>query len=456
MCVLPSFPQQVTVKGKDVSRAGKEIVFLTWSDQITFLKDTVCRCRIKTDGEFNCSFRISETQPVLIPLENRFAQFFADPGETYTARLPALKEISTGDILNPFREEETVYLNLVNTDDTELNLMIRRFELMYNDYVNSRFNEIYKLAKHSGVDTVIKILDTTFSYQGNQYFNDYKKYKIAMLRYFAYIRNDKYVTKEYFRNQPLLYHNPAYMSLFCQVYDNYFTYFSKSSEGSNVVMNISRQKSFRELKNTLAKNIALDDENLRELVALKGLHDAYLKGSFKKNELIQILDSAYLQTENPAHKKIALHIKSKILAPDRLNDLDPVILYGTDGTAHSFEKFRGKYVYLGFCNTRSFTCKEEFELVKKMLEKKDKPFEVVSVFIDDSAKSVKEFISKNHMKWPVFYTDSQAALIKGLKIKAYPAYYLLGPDGKIIISNTKTLKEGFEEFFIRTFGKNPE
>ena len=122
----------------------------------------------------------------------------------------------------------------------------------------------------------------------------------------------------------------------------------------------------------------------------------------------------------------------------------------------SLSDFKGKYVYLGFCNTLSFACKEEFELVKKMLEKKEKSFEVVTVFLDDNIKTVKEYVKKNNIKWPVFLTNKQSAVMKELRVKVFPSYYLLGSEGRILISNTKTLKERFEEFFIRTFGKNPQ
>lgn len=450
------YSQKVTVSGNDLSRAGKEIILYSWSDEITFLKDTIATCKIHKNGDFNCAFQLNETCPVFVLLEDRSAEFFAEPGTNYKIKIPTFKEPKAGKFLNPFQEEETIYLDLLQTDKTELNNMIRRFELMYNDYVSSRFNEIYKFAKHSGVDTVIKILDTTFSYQGNQYFNEYKRYKIGMLRYFAYIRNDKYLTKEYFRNQPLLYDNPAYMSLFCQTYDNYFTYYAKTSEGRDLSMNISEQKSYQQLKKTLSKNIALDDENFKELVILKGLHDAFYSGNYKSDVLLQTLDSTILQLANPSHKKIALNIKKKITAPEKLKALKTLEFFDIDSTKHTFEQFSGKYIYVGFCNTLSFSCKEEFELAKKLPEKKEKAFEMVTIFLDDQIKTVKEYIKTNNIKWPIFLADHKLAALKELNVKVFPTYYLIGPDGNIVRSNTKTLKEGFEEFFARTFGKDQQ
>lgn len=450
------FSQTVTVNGKDISRAGKDLIFYTWSDQITYQKDTIYHCKIKTDGDFSCSFNIKETIPITIPLENQSVFFYAEPDKVYRVKLPAIIEKNTGDKLNPYFEEKTIFLTLENPEKNELNQLIRKFEQNYNDYIAARFNEIYKSAKHSGVDTVIKMLDTSFVNTSNKYFTDYKKYKFGMLRFFAYIRNEKYLTKEYYRKQPILYYNVAYMNLFNQVYDNYFTYYAKTTEGSDVSMNISQQKSIRELKKTFAKNFAFDDDDFTELVILKGLHDEFYTGNFKRNVLLQTLDSFYLQTQNPIHKQIALNIKTKIAKQGKKISLNTLELFDKDSVKHTIEEYKGKYIYLGFCNAQNFACKEELELTKKLFEKKEKSLEIITVYIDETCKTIKDFSKKNNYKWSGFVTNQQSAIIKDLNIKAYPAYYLIGPDGRIVSAPAKTLKEGFEEYFMRTFGKKAE
>lgn len=448
------FSQTITVSGNDKSRAGKELIFYTWSDMITYQKDTICRCKIQGNGDFSCTFGIHETIPVTIPLEFQNAFFYAEPDKVYKIKLPAIITKNTEDKLNPYYEEKTIFLTLENPSKNELNQLIRKFESAYNDYISARFNEIYKSAKHSGVDTVIKMLDTMFVENNNNYFTDYKKYKFGMLRYFAYLRNEKSITKASFHKQPILYNNVAYMNLFNQAFENYLTFYSKTYEGTDITMNISQQKSARELKKTFAKNIIFDDEDFTELIILKGLHDELFTKNFKKNVLLQTLDSLYLQTQNPIHKQIALHIKNKVSKYDKGISWENLILYDKDSTKHTIAEFKGKYVYIGFCNSRSFSCKEELELTKKLFEKKIKSLEIISVFPDETCKTIKDFSKKNNFKWTNYSTNSESVFLKELNIRVFPSYYLIGPDGKSISATpVKTLKEGFEEYFIRTFGK---
>ena len=42
------------------------------------------------------------------------------------------------------------------------------------------------------------------------------------------------------------------------------------------------------------------------------------------------------------------------------------MLKDAEGNTHSLSDFRGKYVYLGFCDTQSMICLREFEYLKAL------------------------------------------------------------------------------------------
>ncbi|MBI5218924.1 MAG: TlpA family protein disulfide reductase [Bacteroidia bacterium] len=455
ICGPVSFSQNVTVSGTDKEWSGKELLFYTYSDQITYIPDTLCRCKINTAGDFSCSFILHETKPVYVLLGKYIGVLYAEPDKTYQIQFPENKEKTKAELLNPYFEEEQIYLDIENATKNELNNLIRRFDRMYNDYTSSRFYEIYKFAKHSGVDSVITFMDTTVAFKENKYFDNYKKYKFAHLRYFAYIRHENVLTKEYYRNQPILYNNTAYMNLFNQAYDNYFKYYAKTPEGANLPINIAKSKSVREIKKTLSKNMALDNDDLKEFVILKGLHDAYFSHDYKESVLLQTLDSLCLQTANPEHKKIGENIRKKILQSVTGSFTPSFELYGTDSALYRLSDFRGKYVYLCFCNTLSYACREEFELQKKMFEKNDPTLEFITIFTDEDTKKIKDYVKKNGYKWLTLSSGSHPQITKEYNAKVSPSYYLIDPNGKLIVSPAKTMKEGFEEFYHKSFKEKP-
>lgn len=452
LCLSNFIYSQTIIHGVCKERAGTELLIIKHKDLISFLPDTICKCKINDKGEFNCSFQLNETQPVYIPLEKNKGIIIAEPGTKYNIDLPGSEPKTKAEELNPYYEESYIYLAKAKSPEGQLSHMVKNFETELNNYIDKRFYEIYKFAKKSGVDTVITYFDTTFK-SNNKYFNEFKYYKFAMLRYFAYIRQEKYLTKEYYLNKPILYYNTAYMQLFNQVYENYFRYYSKTSEGENITINIAKSKSITELKKTLSSNMSLDNEMFKELVILKGLHDSYFAGDFKKPVILQTLDSVTITSAVPLHREIAKNIIHKITMNDYEKNAPNISLPSVNGKKINLEDFNGKYVYLSFIDINSHACIEELELIKELFSKKYSNLAIASVVIDKNPETVASFCKKNNINWTVMVCSENSPLLSQYKIKALPSYYLIGKDGKFQIPVVKSMKEGFEEYFYKTYIK---
>ncbi|HBX49860.1 MAG: hypothetical protein A2275_03045 [Bacteroidetes bacterium RIFOXYA12_FULL_35_11] len=443
--------QNVQIKGNNPLFVGKTIFFCTYTDQITYLFDTLCTSNVDANGNFNCSFFLDEIKPVFTSFGAYKYLIYAEPRKIYTVTFPDIKDKSKADDINPYFEEITLFLKIENSDRSELNNAIFRFDLTCNDYINARYNEIYKQAKNSGVDKMINYIDSLFSFCNHPYFIKYKEYKYALIKYFAYVRHEQTMTREFYKGKPVLYHNTSYMNLFNQTFDNYFTYFAKTTEGSTLPDLIGKAKSPRRIKNLLKKNNAYDDEVLQELIILKGLRDVLLSGEYSKNVIIQTLDSLGLQTSVPFHKTIAGNIVKLAMQKEPAVSLNTIPLFNTDSTAFNTEKFKGKFVYLNFCRCKSYPCLEESELIKIWNKKKPFNIEFITVFVEETAEIVRIHHAKNKADWTILYCPKSEPILKTLKVRAYPAYFLFDTDGKMLMPYAKTMKEGFESFFMRTF-----
>ena len=445
------YGQNVTIKGNNPTLAGKTIVFFSYTDQITYLYDTLCSSKVADNGDFICTFNMNDIHPVFTISGAYKYLLYVEPGKSYTVIFPDIKEKNKADDINPYFEEITIFFRIENSDRAELNNAILRFDLTCNDYINARYNEIYKKAKNSGVDKMIQHIDSIFAFCTHPYFLKYKEYKYALIKYFAYVRHEQTITREFYKGKPILYNNTSYMNLFNQAFDNYFTYFAKTTDGATLPDIIAKAKSPRRIKKLLNKNNAYDDESLQELIILKGFKDILLSGEYSKNCIIQSLDSLALQTSVPFHKTIAENIKKLAFLKEPVVSLNSFNLLNADSTPFNAEKFKGKFVYLNFCRCKSYPCLEESELIKIWNKKKPANIEFVTVFVVESLDIVKIFLAQNKPEWNVLYCPKTEPLLKVLRVKAFPSYFLFDTDGKMLMPYAKTMKEGFESFFMRTF-----
>jgi len=102
--------------------------------------------------------------------------------------------------------------------------------------------------------------------------------------------------------------------------------------------------------------------------------------------------------------------------------------------------FRGQYVLVDFWASWCAPCRQENpNIVKQYHAFKDRGFTVLGVSLDNNPGSWMRAIEADHLAWTQV-SDLQAwssDLIIDYRIKAIPASYLVGPDGKILAKNLR-------------------
>ncbi|MCK4662511.1 MAG: TlpA family protein disulfide reductase [Bacteroidales bacterium] len=442
------YGQDVTIEGENISYKGDELIFYTYSDYITKIPKEIGRCIVDTSGHFLCNISINKTEYCFIYLGVYKGMIFLEPGNNYKINLPPKTEKTFEEKVNPFFEECELYLGIKNSNNNELNILIRTFDEFYEGYIQDRFLNIYRNASNSNVDTIIDYIDSVFV-SDNLDFLNYKKYKCASLKNLAYQRNIKYVVKEYFLNQAVLYNNIAYMHLFNRLFDNYFSFYSRTKEGERVFSDIVYAKSPKYISETLNNNIALSNDTLKELIILKGLHDAFYDYDFPFSPLLQTLDSVLTLTTIPEHKLIAENIKQKVTKL-RTGYPSPVFeLFDKDSTLWKSGQFKGKYVYLNFCTDWSYTCKKDLETLKKLQQEHNNVLQVVTISADEDFNKLLDYFNEKKYNWKLLHFGNYPEILKEYKIKAYPIYYLIDPYGKLVMSPAPSPNENFELYFFK-------
>ncbi|MBE9467226.1 MAG: redoxin domain-containing protein [Bacteroidetes bacterium] len=440
--------QNVTIKGNAPSHAGDSLIFYTYSDLITYKEKKVCECKVCQNGDFLFKLEIENTKYIFAPLGVYKVVLFVEPDSTYEIVLPEKSKKSIPDKLNPFFEKSEYYVGIINKTPADLNFLIRDFDYIYEDYLAKNFYGIYHQSYNKEIDSLISSIDSLFSRYNNQYFVNYKKYKFAFLKFLSFQRDVKYVTKYYFSNQPLLYNNIAYMDLFNQLYQNFFSDYINTKEGERLFSDIAYAKSPFYIKKTLDNNLAFaNDDNLKDLVILKGLLDAFSNNDFPSSSLFYTLDSVKISTNINENKIIATNIKKEVTQLRSGFNAPKFELYNSDSVLKNLNNYKGKYVYLNFITTLSFTCKQDLELLKKLDEEKDDKLVILTISIEDNFSDCIKYFKENAYDWDLLHVGNQPDVLKKYKIKTTPMYYLINPSGKLSMCPAYSPREHFEHYF---------
>jgi cytochrome oxidase Cu insertion factor (SCO1/SenC/PrrC family) len=438
----------VTIYGQDTSYIGSDIIFFKYSDGISETETEIGRSRVADDGIFSLTFDVDETTFVYSYLGTYKVHLYAEPGNSYEIILPPRQEKGLQDFLNPYFSPTIVHLATKHYDEKELNTLIRMFNDAFLPYYNKHILDLHNKGDFSELDKNIEKMDKPFSSSKNEFFNQYRKYRYGLLRYLAYQQKSKSISDEYFKNQPVLFQNPAYMELFNKVYDKYFQHFARTESGKQINNDISAHN-LDSLRKTLSSDQVLGSGKLLDMVILKSLHDEFYNDLFSRSSLLAILDTLISTTPDKELKNAAVSIRketTKLLVGFKPPTFS---LYDADSNLVTLENFKGKYVYLNFCSCFSYTCLNEFASLKTLHDKYKDKLQIVTILLDNDKNVIKSFLARSNYQWKFLHYGNQATIIKDYDIRAFPTYYLIDPDGNLALSPSPSPSEDFEAHFFK-------
>jgi peroxiredoxin len=440
---------QATITCNAPSYAGKEIIFKVQADPFSLSEKEVGKCIVPDNGVFTIQLNINQTSYIFTHIGVYLGFMYVEPGKNYEITLPDYLGKSNADMLNPYFEEISVQLPLKNSNDKDLNFLIRSFDDAYFPYFKKFAGNIRSRTNKATLDSAVLFLNNFKTESTNTFFNNYVYYKTGMLKHLAFQQRSKAVSKEYFQDKPILYNNPAYIDLFNQVYNKYLLFYSRTSYGKPILNDINVNKSLYGLSQTLIKDSVLLNDTLREFVILKNIYDEFYFSNYTREGLLTILDSTISNTKIVYHKQVAEALKYKMtklmvgFIPPQFELLD------SNGQKHLLSDFKGKYVYLNFCSCNSYSCIKEFELLKAMNEKHKDILTIITVVSGETMDEMKEFLAKSGYSWLFLHYGNQLTVIDDYDIRAYPTYFFIGPDGKLIYSPAASPGENFEYYLFK-------
>jgi peroxiredoxin len=153
------------------------------------------------------------------------------------------------------------------------------------------------------------------------------------------------------------------------------------------------------------------------------------------------------QCSTPKNRQIAYEILKKITKLKVGQDAPGFTLYTLSGKTKRLEDFKGKFVYLNFANTKNYACKKDFQVLEQVRQLFKRDMVIVTVLTDEDPDMAQEYIKNNKLKWTFLHFNQNAKVLFDYDVKAYPTYYLINPEGKLVLSPSPAPEENFMSVF---------
>ena len=439
---LNAFSKNI-LEGVNVEYARSQVSFFTPADPFSGKDSLMAYADVNDTGYFKINIDCTEPIEVYSYLGIYKCYIYLLPGKDYRIVLPKKIEKTIQDKLNPFFEAvEIPFLYYPYYDG--VNRSIADFDIKYGKFFEALSANVRPLRKNPLLDSAVLELSAMMDTIKEGYVKEYCHYRIGYLKAIGMVQKARGTAGFYFEHKPVLYTNTAYWQLFNFLYAKFFVYLGRGQATKKIFEDINTFKSFDSLQVTLTGISDLKSDTLRELVMLKNLHDEFYSTNFSRSGILAVLDTLIKRTRIPLHKQYALQIRSKItrLMPDYTPP--SFVLYDVNGKKYELADFKGKYVYLNFCSCNSYACFKEYDLLKKLAERFEGKITIISIIADGTADEMANFVQKSDYNWLFLHYGNQPEVIKQYDIRAFPVYYLIGPDGKLILSPAKGPTENIE------------
>ena len=120
--------QNVIISGNARTYAGDEFHWKTYSDQLTFTETLLSTGKVDNKGNFKFTLNIDKPTISFIHLNVFKGILYIEPGKSYNIVLPKKVVKIPADELNPYFEETEFFVRCTNTDSTDLNYLIKKFD----------------------------------------------------------------------------------------------------------------------------------------------------------------------------------------------------------------------------------------------------------------------------------------------------------------------------------------
>ncbi len=417
-----------TIHGYLPGGENHEIRLLTISDRISFYEVVLDRAMIDSSGKFSFSLDLKETMVAFLDMDYYSVSIYLEPSVNYKI---ISDSVPFDNLYRPYTKKERLPCTITSDKKPELNKLISEFNLIYNNFIEENFQQIYAKRRRYLIYNFADSMKVRYDSIENEFFQNYITYKIAGIELAGAPTQRARLFTKYLKDKPVLYNHPEYMFFFNQFFNQYITSVSKSAKVNDLKYTVNYLADYPALLDSMGKDTLLRNEVIRELVMLKELKDIYYSGNYYHKNIIKMLKDISENDVFPEHRLIAENIIKVLTKLNPGTDAPDFVLPDIVGDTVKFSSFFGKPVYLGFLTTWSYACLGEMKILKDVYEKYKNKVNFVMVSLDEDPDIVRKLVKEKGYGWPFLYNGDGYDVLRAYGVKTFPLFVLINSEGKI-------------------------
>jgi thiol-disulfide isomerase/thioredoxin len=465
---------------------GRKLVIIAIQDELSSKRELLAQCDVGDDGRFDVSFQVPSTERVYVHIQRIEAPLYAQPGSNYSVVFPNV----AADNFKRFDNTE-VDLIFENLPDSDVNVVIRKFNSDYADFISQHFYDFatdeYRGAseylnyigdKKQRVDLYSRSASSdTLRKDGEKGFNKwvlhfedsvmhasepssdsaftiaYKRFSLAELHLLSGMNRRKFY-EQYFMSVVPLMNNPAYAACL-KLFTRNMLIGQKAPVQSAIIRAVNIDRDLTRLTEALSTDAYLLSDRLKKLTAIHALKDVYHNKSFDRASIDILLGKVSTgDSLVDAAAAATLHELRRCKTGWPIRDF-----IFTDETQErwTLQNADGLPVYFLFFATWSPGSLKEILVLERWQEKMRGRVQFVAVCMDDDYRNYRKYLEEN-LKLPLklLYGNAEPFVQEKFRIKSIPHNVMLDSDGVVVADVCPLPSEPtFEAFMNRMVVASP-
>ena len=441
---LTGFSQNATIVGTASGQPGKLVRIIDYADQFSRLEHNIAQTQTNISGEFFMQIEVSKTTFAFLALDLEKGEFYLSPGAGYEFNILADTVLRKQSIFDRL----PLNFTLVATDDG-IQLAIEEFNITYNDFIYNNIKNIYRSKDKSVVMNFVNEMQEKYSSKQPDYVSNYVVYSLASLLWLSKKESNRQILENYFINKPVLYDNIQYNEFFKEFFKNYFDN-EKIYTYEELILAINSGEPISIVDKLIMRDEQLAlDSRVREIVEMLLLSRNYYNRDANKDRIISKLMDIAHSSDYEENRVIAENFIIKLQELQNGTMAPGFTLIDSNNSSVSLDDFADEFVLLCFVKEDCNICNFHMQLINDIKKQNGDKFEIVTVIVGDNIDKLAKFAQKKGYQWPILKLGDNILLLEDYKIRTFPSYIFINPNGTTAFAHLPMPDENMELYLQR-------
>jgi hypothetical protein len=441
--IFATYAKTTVIYGNAPSYAGKMLSIRVYSDEVLHEEDELDRTTVQPNGDFKFEVEINSVVNAFIPTEVERAFIYLEPGATYHISIPPYRERTLSEKLDPYFAPKDYLASIVGLKKGDFNYQMMEFEDAFDFY---SMKHVTYGANPDSVKKSIRELRRIFSDLKNPYQKRFKEYRYVLLQNMSVPSYPK-MQDSVIRRLNVLgpdYDNPAFWDAFNNVFEGFIgnTIGSEDYELFKKLVNDGKAKLLLVM---LRERYGITNPYLCELAAIKMVGDLTDDPAFDLAHVIAMLKAMKPLLPDADNRDLLQAMVNKASADYIGTPAPDFEAYNADGKSVKLSDYKGKLVYLNFCNSNIEQTLRDVQVLERFHDSYQHDLAVLNVFLYDDAATVKRLqsICKGQV---CLTTPVPDAVRHAYQVSGVPSYMLIDRQGNFMMTRGAEPNDQFRLF----------